>query len=283
MKVCPCKATVHNAFVCEGCLNSLDALLAGMTWLDQQLAITHSRQRGAATEGGPRSTETPIPWHDGASKRRRALLQVLTRHVRALGGYVSEWATPGSLAGDLLTRWDALIVADQGATAYSLLRELKPAVQAARSVVFWKPAARVYLGPCEGRECSCECHGGYACSDPDRCAQPGTEGRNEPCPGEVYAEEDESAGACRECGRKFSVSVKRRAMEAELDDRLYTAVELADLSAFMGLGMDRERVRKQINQWHRRKQLVPAPGGEVRFRYGDVKAMLYALQTRLRG
>ena len=274
---CPCSRPALDAFVCESCLNMLDLLLASMTWHDQQLEATLTRQRGAATEGGSRSTETPIPWHDGASKRRRALRTVLAKYVRALGGTVTDRATVPTLAAWLLERLDRLAAQDEGATAYAAMRELTSAVKAARSVIFWKPAPRVYLGGCDGRE---------ATDDEAEDAERDDAGLLVmPCEGDVYAEESDETGGCQECGRKVSVSVRRRRMEAELDGRLYTASEIADLSTHLGLDLPRERVRKQIDSWHHRGRIAAAGtqahGSKSRFKYGDVKPLLYALASRI--
>jgi hypothetical protein len=281
MSTCACgKTTRDDAYLCDDDRRELTALLAELPWIDAQLEVSLTRQKGASTEGsGSRGTETPLPWHDKASMARRTLQGILAAWVGAEGSITA-----------LSTRVDVERLAFHP-SSYDVLEALDNAAEDARSVIFYKPPASVYLGVCESRECRCACHGGsgYACSDPTTCQNPEAESRTEQCPGDVYAPEGADVGSCQVCRRKFSGAVKRRALEDELDDKLYTASEIAHLSTFLGLDLKRDSVRKLVNQWHKRKRITAAAWteagqkGDPKFRYGDVKPLLYAAKARREG
>lgn len=271
---CPCsKPTRDERFVCDTHIAEFVELLGKVEWIDTELEITQTRQRGSATEGGSRSVETPLPWHDKASLARRHLASVLHRWGCDVGP--TEHGR----------RVNALALQENG---YDAFEQIDKAADRAIEVIDWQPTPRVYLGRCEGHECSCACHNGqgYACSS-TTCTRPDASESSEPCEGEVYASGSEEVGYCEVCRRGYSVAIKRRSLEAELDALLYTATEISHLAAFLGLEMKRESVVNQINAWHRRERLtaVDRQGrqGAPRFRYGEVKTLLYAHKTRREG
>jgi len=279
MSACACgKQTRDDAYLCDDDRRELRALLAELPWIDEQLEVSLTRQKAASTEGsGSRGTETPLPWHDKASMARRTLQ-----------GILAAWVGSGGTITALSARVDVDVLAFHE-SAHDVLNALDKAAKDARTVIFYKPPVLVYLGTCETRECGCACHDGYACSDPETCQSPDAASRVEQCPGDVYAKEGEDVGSCRVCGRKFAEAVKRAALEDELDDKLYTAAEIAHLSTFLGLERPRASVRNLINQWHKRKRISAAAWteagqkGDPKFRYGDVKPLLYAAKARREG
>lgn len=311
---CPCgKKTRDDAYLCDDDRAKLRELLTGthqhgdMAWLDAQLEVSRSRQRAPAAEPGSRSVETPLPFHDKASLARRHLSSVLLRWVRVCAadsvrstatperfdslGYLVELGygrprqrpvTIPAMARWLLHRVDGLALHPSG---YDALEQIEQAIEGARNVVFWKPTPQVYLGRCEGHECACACHTGfgYACSE-TTCTQPDAPDSAEPCDGDVYAPEGEDVGTCRICRTGYSVAIKRKGIEAELDDMLYTATEIGRLAAFLGLGMGRDAVRNLITSWHTRGRLTAVDHqgrqGAARFRYSEAKTQLYAHKTR---
>jgi hypothetical protein len=69
----------------------------------------------------------------------------------------------------------------------------------------------------------------------------------------------------------------------DLNDRLHTAAEIARLTTYLGLRKNREQVRKQINQWAKRERILPRgtdDQGDPTFRFGDVKTLLLADESR---
>jgi len=258
---CNCgRPTRDQAFVCDDCLDEWSADLGDMPWLDEQLNISITRQRGAATTGGPRGNETPLPWHDKASEALREVHTALAgwvricveEHVRHSSPH-EAWPSDDipSMSRWLMWRTDGLAFHEAGGEA---VREVHRAAERARNIVFWKPLPRVYLGPCD----------------------------LEVCEGDVYAKEGETFGRCVECDTVYAVQMRREAMERVLDDRLFGAAEIARLSTFLGLSMPRDQVRKLVNQWHHRGTLQPSAhdeDGNPRFRYGSVKVMLYRVNA----
>lgn len=291
---CTCgKPTRDDAYVCDDHRDELARDLGEMPWIDEQLDISITRQKGAGTAGGSGSTDKPLPWHDKASTAKRALHATLATWVRLCveervdHGGSEDWPadTIPAMSRWLLHRVDGLAFRDFG---FEAVEQIANAAGEARRIVFWKRASRVYLGRCEGAQsetphdpvtCQCACHDGYgqACTVVGGCGLGATE--EQPCPGEVYADPGNPVGHCDVCARGYSVDVKRANLERELDDKLYTAAEIARLSTFLGLEVPRDRVRQQINLWHKRDRITPSghdEKGSPRFRYGAVKALLYA-------
>lgn len=251
-------------WLCDDCQAAFTRTLGDLGALDDELAVTITRQRAAATTGGPRSSDTALPWHERAGDAQRTLHGLLVSWVRfcaeedVKGPRVEDPADHiDSLAEWLSTRVHGLALLDIGPEA---MDEITNAAAECHRIVFWKRRNRVYLGSCGAVETDDE----------------GNEG--DPCPGEVYADEGEPVGFCDECNQGATVVVKRAALEDELDARLYTAAEIARLSTFLGLDAPREQVRKRVLYWHRHK-LVEQRGttadGFPMFRYGEVRGMLY--------
>jgi len=265
---CRCgKPTRDEAWLCDDCEERFTATLADLGALDEEITTTITRQRAAATSGGPRSTETSLPWHEAAGDARRALHGLLVSWVRLCDEEDvrgPEIAFPAdnipSLASWLATRVHGLALRDIGPEA---MDEITDAAAECHRIIFWKRRNRVYLGPCGVTEQEVD----------------GETIETEPCPGEVYAEEGKAVGACDLCGHEVTVVVKRDALEKDLDSRLYTAAEIARLSTYLGLDVPRDMVRKRVLYWHRHK-LIEQRGiddaGAPRFRYGEVRGRLYA-------
>lgn len=263
---CRCgQPTRDGAWLCDDCEQRFTTTLADLGALIDEIDVTMTRQRAAATTGGPRSSHTSLPWHERAGDARRALHGLLVTWVR----FCSEEDVRGpqiadpvdnvkSLASWLATRVHGLALLDIGPEA---MDEITDAAAECHRLIFWKRKNRVYLGTCGAIETDDE---GY---------------ESQPCPGEVYADEGEAVGHCDDCGQGVTVVIKRGQLETELDDRLYTASEIARLSTYLGLDVPRERVRRRVLYWHRHER-VPVKGktadGSPMFRYGDVKPMLYA-------
>lgn len=266
MNTCMCgRPTRDAAYVCEDCLNDLSRDLNECPGLDEELEITITRQRGAALGGGSaNSGETALPWHDKASEAQRELHNALASWVRVcIEEGVRHQAAHDNAPSDrimgmsrwLLWRVDGLAFHEAG---YEAVREISRATERVRNIVFFKPAPRMYLGACD---------------------QIDEEG---PCPGDVYARQGQDEGYCELCGQEYPVDQRRADMENQLDDKLFTAAEIAHLATYLGLDADRERVRKLVNQWHKRGQISERghDGDSPRFRYGSVRVKLASLATR---
>lgn len=255
-----------DAYVCQTCAGALEKALGDCTWLDDELMTTITRQKGASTEGGARGTNTSLPFHETASNARRELHTTLTKWVRYCSRNqvrgTPRWETRDTIPSR--SRWllncvHGLTLNEAGGEA---VQELTDAVSEAERIVFWKRRSRQYLGPCAQT----------VLDEYDEII-------HEVCPGDVYADEGAPVGECDLCGQGVTVAIRKGELTKELDDRLYTAAEIAWLATFLGLQQDRDRVRKQVNSWHSRKLIQPA-GKDAQedpmFRYGDIRALLYS-------
>lgn len=266
---CRCgRPTKDDAYGCEGERNELDRALGDCAWLEEELETTITRQRGAGTTGGPRGTETPLPWHERASEARRALHSTLATWVRfceeeQVRG-IATWQATDTLTS--MARW--LLHATRGLMFHELgpdaVDEITDAVAECERIVFWKKRARVYLGKCE-----------QVVKDPET-----DEVLTLSCEGDVYAEEDQPTGQCEECQQGVTVVIRKAEIDKMLDDRLCTAADLSRMAVFLGLDVPRESVRKKVLYWHRHKRIISRstePDTDApMFRYGEVKALLYA-------
>lgn len=264
---CRCgKPTRDSAYVCDGCGNLLARALGDVPWLAEQLDIAITKQRAAATGNGARSTETALPWHQKAAEAKRTLHGLLAMWCRFCS---EEHITKAALPSDTLpamSLWlleciHGLTLRDIGPEAVD---EITDAVAECRRIVFYKRRTRVYIGPCEGRDAGDD-EAGVIMED---------------CPGHVYAEEFDPVGYCDDCGRGYTVVIKKANLEKELADRLCPVAEIARFTTYLGLDVPRERVRRQIHSWVKRGRITAAshtPEGEPLYRYETVRVLLYAV------
>lgn len=259
---CRCgRPTRQGHVVCETCLTDLERALGDVPWLDSELEVTITRQKGVdyrrvgGGKGGRKPAEAPSPANWGASEARthlRALLVSWTllcaeEGVRRKGGADDLPADElGALSRWLMTRVDGLGLHDAGPDAVD---EITSAVAHCHRLID-RPADRQYLGTCEV------------------------------CAGRLYARPGSAWATCYDCHATTNAEVVRKNLLEELDDRLCTAAEIARLSTYLGLRADREVVRKRINQWSSRGVIAEHPGvtDEVTFRFGEVYAMLAAAE-----
>ncbi|MGZ4520144.1 MAG: hypothetical protein ACXVGA_04290 [Mycobacteriaceae bacterium] len=266
---CRCgRPTRDDAFLCDDCQGRFTTLLSNLGQLVDEVDVTITRQRGAATTGGPRSTSTSLPWHEAAANARRNLHGLLASWVRlcdedGIRGPQIEFPadTVAAMASWLGTRVRGLALHDFGGDA---MDEITDAAAECHRIIFWKRRSRTYLGPCRSTEFT----------DED-----GQEVETDPCPGEVYAEEGEAVGYCDLCRQGATVVIKRAALENELDMYLATASEIARLATYLGLDVPRDVVRKRVLYWHRHKRIEQRSAdaaGLPMFRYGEARGLLYA-------
>lgn len=260
---CRCgQPTRDDAYFCGNCSHRFATALGDVPWINDELDTTITRQRAAPITGSAPSAERGLPWHDKASETRRHLHALLVSWVRFcteenIRG-IPAWHPVDRLPS--LSRW--LMHAVHGLSLHDIgpeaVDEITDAVADCERIVFWKRRARVYLGPC----------GQPVGADDDNL---------EPCPGDVYADEGAAVGYCEECEGAVTVVIRRAELEQQLDDRLCTAAEIARLATYLGLHVDRDRVRTRVHYWHRHKRITQRSrddAGSPMFRYGEVRVML---------
>jgi chromosome condensin MukBEF MukE localization factor len=94
----------------------------------------------------------------------------------------------------------------------------------------------------------------------------------------LYAAQGKTAVTCptTTCGLHWNVERSREILRQALDDKLVTAGEAARLGQYLDTDRTQEQIRKLINRWASRGELVAHPVGldEEAFRFGEVAGRL---------
>lgn len=258
-RTCACGRPLHdNATGCDECVDEMDRILGDTPWLVEQLelAITGQRAKRGAGRG-----DNGLPWNDAASQTLDALRNELVGTVRILTeAHRLDWPAddPGAMSRWLLTHIQLLAHDDAWTQTLRDLRSIEGDVLR----IVDNPPPKVFLGWCTA-------------------LTPAGEGdtlRIEECSGPVYARDGVETGYCCECKTPYGVTESRDALEQALDDQLVTASEIAKLATYLGIEQPRERVRKLVESWRKRKRIEPKGerDGVPTFRYGEVRALLSA-------
>jgi hypothetical protein len=261
MSECRCgRPTRDAAYVCDDCGDELARALGDVPWLDEELEVTISRQKGVdyrrvgGGKGSQKAAERPLPPAWGASEARTHLKALLVSWALFCASEGIRSSDPRSEMPDdtlsALSRWmiwrvDGLALHDIGPDA---VEEITSAVAHCHRLID-RPADRQYLGTCP----TCQS-------------------------GRLFTRSASTWATCEECDTGHDAAEIRTKLLRDLDDRLCTAAEIAHLSTYLGLKADREQVRKRINQWATRKVITEHPGvtDEVTFRFGEVYDKLTA-------
>lgn len=94
----------------------------------------------------------------------------------------------------------------------------------------------------------------------------------------LYARDDQAAVTCPvpTCKLRWNVAESRDILRTALDGKLVTAAEAARLGQYLDTDRTQEQIRKLINRWASRGQVLPHGeiDGEPTFRFGDVSDRL---------
>lgn len=251
---CRCgRPTRDAAYVCDTCADALSIALGDVTWLDEELETTITRQRGIPTEGGgSSSTETALPWHEKASDARRNLHGLLAtwcrfcdeedvRNQSPLDGLPAD--NLQAMSGYLLWRVDGLTLHDIGLEAVD---EITNAVAECERLIDRRPD-RWYAGPCTN--------------------QP-VEGLDATCQADLYAKRATGSVECRQCGAVYDVAQRRTWLLAEAEDRLADATTVARALSWLGA---EALTPARIWKWAERGRIVVKghDGKRPLYRIGD--------------
>lgn len=261
MNECRCsRPTRDDAYSCDHCADELARALGDVTWLDEELETTITRQKGidyrrvGGGSGGKKAAEMPLPPVWGASEARTHLKGLLVSWALFCAAESVRSSDPREGLPDdnlpALSRWllwrvDGLMLLD---IAPDAIEEITSAVAHCHRLID-RPTDRKELGKCS------ECDGGI-----------------------MYARDGREMAECDTCGTKASASELTDALLAELDDRLCTASEIAQLSTYLGLKADRTQVRKHV-EYLARKGLIsahPSFSDVATYRFGEVYERLVA-------
>lgn len=251
---CTCgKPTRDAAYFCESCGDDMAKALGDAGWLDDELEVTITGQRGIPTEGGPANAERGLPWHEAASNARRALRNTLVGWVRICDEEAVRHREPtNDLPADtiaaisrwLLWRVDGLAFIEAGPEA---VREIVAVVEVGMRMIDTRPE-RWYAGPC-----------------------------NE-CGTDLYAKARMGDVECSSCGLVYDVRARREWLLAEAEDRLADASTVARAVSWLG---SQPLTPSRVWKWAERGRIV-ARGHDGRsplYRIGDAIDLL-AAETR---
>lgn len=258
-----------NATGCPECIAEMERILGDTPWLVEQLDLAITGQR--AKRAGAARSDDGLPWNNRASETLDALRNEMSTTIRMLAkghglnlpGSNDEKPDLGAMSRWLLTHIQLLAHDDAWADTLHNLRRIEGDTLA----IVDNPPPKVFLGWCDATVWAGE----------------GDTLRLEECSGPVYARDGVEVGYCRECRKPYGVTESREALEKALDDQLVTASEIAKLATYLGIEQPRERVRKLVESWRKRKRIEVrgSRDGVPTFRYGEVRPLLsMAYETR---
>lgn len=258
-----CNRPSDGWFVCANCgIEASNALLDLADWMldDLQLVVTRQTRYTLGAGKSRAASTTPLMFNDRASDVAGGVAMFLDTTARMIGednGWPLDYTDGPSAARWLEHRMSAIRLHVDGGQTVEQIRAWH--FQIGR--VIDRPVPRQFLGDC----------GSTAIADVA-------------CPGSVYGREGKPVARCDTCGAEYEAEKLRTKLLGELDGRLVSAAEAARLSTYLGLPLDREQVRKRINQWAKRGRIMRHESdGETLFRFGEIHARLAEDEARRAG
>jgi hypothetical protein len=227
MTECGCgRPTRDGAYVCDDCGDRLARALGDLAWLEEQLAITIGKQRGAPTEGGPAGAEKALPFNVAAGEVRDNLRNTLVGWIRVCAEERVRSSDPKDGLPDdnlkamgrwLLWRVDGLAFHEAG---YEAVDEIVYAVARAQQAIDRAPE-RQYVGPCA-------------------------------CGRDLYRKPGAVMVKCKACEAEYDAEALTDNLRGQVMGRLVTAREGATLLS----RFDLETGQGTIDKWHARKRII---------------------------
>lgn len=246
MSECRCgRPTRDDAFVCEHDLDEFTKSLGEVTWIDEEIDTTITKQRASTQSDGARSAtcscdddddkcqHSLLPYHLAASAARSGLRHELALLVRFCTEEGVRASDPGpevpadtivAMSRWLLWRVDGLAFNDM---AHEFIDAVTKAVARCQRVIDLPPE-RKYVGPC-----------------PE-------------CKADLYHRPQASEVKCPGCGQTWNIAEVAAWMQdriaEHMTDRLVTAREGATLLSRFGI----ETGQRTIDKWHERGKVAEA-------------------------
>jgi hypothetical protein len=263
-QVATCQRPSDDWIVCKVCASTFEVLLGEIPWLLDELDTVIAQQTKYTTESSGKAAETPMMFNVKASEMRGQLITALDTAARIVAE-TNHWKLAYSDAAGA-SRWlmrslTAIRLHESGALIVDEITMLS----IGSTYVIDRPAAKQYLGDCTMTF--------------------GEGSLAESCSGRIYGRAGKDRAACDICGTEWEADTLRAILLKRLDDQLCTAAEIARLSTYLDLIADREQVRKRINQWAKRGQVIEhidKEGGPSRFQFGEVYVKLAQDDTQRR-
>lgn len=251
---CRCGRPAHNnATICEPCATELAQALGDVPWLTEELDVTITRQRAAATDNGPTSVNNGLPWHDKAADTQRHLHTALALWARLCHEEkIPHQSHLHNLPDDNLpaiSRWlmwriDGLA---RHPAAWDAHQEITTAIRNCHRLIDRQPD-REFVGPCE-------------------------------CGHDLYRQPGTPEARCRTCGNTYNGDHMLDWMRGQVADTCVTLNEGIGLLAKFGL----ETKRRAVETWAERGRLISRGGndkGTRTYLFGDLIEL--AIDTRRR-
>lgn len=249
MSECRCgKPTRDEAYGCEDCADLLGRALGDVPWLEEQIDITISRQRGATYDGNTAAgAEKPLPINLPASEARENLRALMVSWIKLCAEEgVRSTSLRRNLPEDTMTamsRWllwrvDGLMLHEAASEAVD---EITSAVAHCHRLVD-RPPERRYIGPCAG------------------------------CARDLYAKPGATEGQCRWCEHEWTWLEREDWMKARMVGKLVTAREGSTLLGRLGMST----AQGTIDKWHERARITEAghnAQGHRLYRWDELKAL----------
>lgn len=281
-----------DRMLCTHCLWEIEKSLSELPALLDELTITLTRQ-GVISKGGGNSKKgtkgktQPIGFDVRASEMLNDIRTFLSGWVRDIAETYDQELPQDSLRA--MSRWllSRLDIVAVHSAADDIHREITGVAYPpyigngrARDGDAWRsvdrPPDRLFIGKCEATVSA-------EFDDPGDGLARGGVGHWR-CEEDVFAKPRQSVARCLACGAEHDVDGRRERIKKELDGRLYTAAEIADLVVYLGdANRGREQTRKLINQWHKRGRLERHQDnhvGEPMFLFGTVMIELAKEEKR---
>jgi hypothetical protein len=281
MPACSVDGRPTDTKLCAGCLDALKAELRALLphWdtrrgrrelvpgLIAELDVTLTRQARIGERNGPRSTETPLPYHAGASVDLETIRTTLWMWAEALaktGARLDVGPDPTELSKWFLRNPDSIARHED---VKELVDQVHSMTLAARRTIDLAPERR-FVGPCDGH----------------RAIVDNTIG----CGKDLYASINAFTVTCHTdgCGAEYQIETRRAWLLEHAVDQLRTAAELSRELPWIAPWIatvtprtrrnDDDALRKLINQWASRGQItryLPHPRdtrNAPRFRVGEI-------------
>lgn len=262
--VATCNRPSDGWFACATCSEIFETqVLAEIGWILDDLDLVISGQVKYAPQVGGKSSEARLPVNLTASDAKGRLLTELDTAARMIAdanGIAAEYRDGQTAAAWLAYRISMIRLHPAGGQIIEdVTREFTGAL--------WlcdRPKQRQYLGDCKDHE--------RADDLPE-------------CPGAIYGIDGKPEARCDVCGAWWDKDQLKQWLLGILDDKIMTAAEIAHMSVYLGMNASRERVRKLMNQWHKRGQIAPWSlqvdhRSVVGFRFGDALTKLAELEAK---
>jgi hypothetical protein len=241
----------RDKWICDGCVTAVTTDLARVPELWKDLTATLSRQDAIGGDGGRKSSEVGLVFKTSASEARYVLAHTVgswakrLAHDAGVTGVVPPARWLLEHIGELVARTDAGEAVDEIGSAVG---------QAVKAADVPEEKTYTYAGKCWTGDCEAA----------------------------LYAEPDDVAVDCAECGARHDLAYRQGWIHAKALEKLVSKV---DALSWVTVLMGRTIPDGTWRQWVHRGKIDAVPGpwaGEAVYRFGDVQDLAVEWMNRTR-